>query len=189
MTAFGDQFQKRRAANARAIKQAFGVDVPAPTSEGGARYRTVRSGGKITIFTIGYEQRNGEELISLLRDAGVEVLADIREKAFSRVADFRAGSLQQLCAEAGIVYEGWPELGSTEGQRERLKETGDFKRFESVFRSHVLQHAEDALERLAAIAKRKSVALLCYERLHEDCHRSVVADLLADRLKATVVAI
>jgi uncharacterized protein (DUF488 family) len=128
-------------------------------------------------------------LISLLRDAGVGVLADVREKPVSRVADFRAASLEHLCKEAGISYMGWPGLGSTEAQRDELKETGDFKKFESQFRAHMLKNAKDDLDKIAAVAKRRSVALLCYERLHEDCHRSVVADLMADRLKATVVAL
>jgi uncharacterized protein (DUF488 family) len=47
----------------------------------------------------------------------------------------------------------------------------------------------EELERLAGVAKSKSTALLCYERLHEDCHRSIVADMLADLLDAGIVAI
>ena len=44
--------------------------------------RTVREGNGGRIFTIGYERRDGNELVSLLRGAGVEMLADIREKPF-----------------------------------------------------------------------------------------------------------
>ncbi|NNM88825.1 MAG: DUF488 family protein, partial [Phycisphaerae bacterium] len=43
-------------------------------------------------------------------------------------------------------------------------------------------------EELAAEAKKKSTALLCYERLHEECHRGIVAELLADMLDAGIVA-
>ena len=127
--------------------------------------------------------------MSLLRDAGVDVLADIREKPMSRVADFRAAALRGFCEQAGIAYEGWPELGSTEEQRDKLKATGDFKSFERQFRAYIVKHGSDALDRLAEEAKLSSIALLCYERQHEECHRSVVADLLADRLNATVIAI
>jgi uncharacterized protein (DUF488 family) len=127
--------------------------------------------------------------MAILRKAGVEVLVDIREKPISRVADFRANSLSRICDDAKIDYEGWPELGSTEAQRDRLKETGDFGRFENDFRRHVRKCCEGVLDRLATKAKSKPVALLCYERSHEECHRSVVAELLADRIDATIVAL
>ena len=37
-----------------------------------------------TIFTIGYEQATQAAVVSALRDAGVEVLADIRHLPLSR---------------------------------------------------------------------------------------------------------
>jgi uncharacterized protein (DUF488 family) len=45
------------------------------------------------------------------------------------------------------------------------------------------------IARLAESSRRIATALLCYERLHEDCHRSVIADLIAEQLNATVIAI
>ena len=189
MQHFSDEFRKRREANVEAIQKAFGVAVADPTSNQSTRYRTIRTGSKVTIFTVGYEKRSGEELMSLLRDAGAEVLADVREKPMSRLPDFRAASLRQLCQEAGIEYEGWAQLGSTEDQRDHLKKTGDFALFASHFRRHVEKSRQDDLDKLTKKAQKKTVALLCYERDHEDCHRSIVADIVADRLKASIVAI
>jgi uncharacterized protein (DUF488 family) len=189
MERFGKEFARRRSVNGAAIERAFGVAVAASATTGqSTTYRTVRAGGRTTIFTIGYERRDGEELISLLRNAGVELLADIREKPFSRVPDFRAGALRGFCNNAGIEYRSWPELGSTGKLRENLKATGDFKRFESGFRSHLLMRGQQSLEELATEAKKKATVLLCYERRHEECHRSTVAELLADRLDAGIVA-
>lgn len=189
MQRFSDEFRKRRETNIEAIYKAHGMLVIDAVSHSSSRYRTIRNGGKITIFTVGYEKRDGEALMSLLRDAGIEVLADIREKPMSRLPDFRATSLRQLCMEAGIEYQGWAQLGSTEDQRERLKKTGDFSTFAKQFRKHVDKFCENEIDQLAKVARNKAVALLCYEREHEDCHRSIVADLLADRLDATIVAI
>ena len=189
MQRFGNEIAKRRSRNAAAIERAFGIAVAEPLApHRGGHYRTIREGGAVTIFTIGYEKRDGESLISLLKDAGIEMLADIREKPISRVPDFRAAALRGFCENAGIEYRSWPELGSTEKLRENLKATGDFKRFESGFRRHVQQHGKISLANLANEAKEKSTALLCYERLHEECHRSTVAELLADILDAGIVA-
>ena len=190
MEDFGKEFAKRRSANAATIGQAFGLSVAEPAATGRAsNYRTIRTGGPATIFTIGYEKRDGDGLISLLMDAGIELLADIREKPMSRLPDFRAAALRNLCANAGIEYRHWPELGSTEKLRNRLRETGDFKHFETGFRRLMAKHGQNALAELTAAAGQKSTALLCYERRHEECHRSTVAEMLADMLGAGIVAL
>jgi uncharacterized protein (DUF488 family) len=149
----------------------------------------VREGTKITIYTVGYERRDGEGLMSVLRDHGIKSLADVRERPMSRKPDFRAGSLRALCESAGIEYQPWPMLGSTVEQRDELQESGDFHEFEKQFRSYAVKSMKTDLERLAASVQRTPTTLLCYERLHEECHRSVIANLVAQKINATVVAI
>jgi uncharacterized protein (DUF488 family) len=98
-------------------------------------------------------------------------------------------ALRRFCESAGIQYQPWPTLGSTAAQRARLKQTGDFPSFAKQFRAHAAKTMKSDLDRLAKSSQRIPTALLCYERLHEDCHRSVIAELIAERLDATVVAI
>ena len=171
----------RTAERARALA-AFGL------AENG-RYRQIRDGTGGTIFTIGYERRDGEGLLSELTDAGVDVLLDVRDKPFSRRADFRRAALAETCSQAGVAYECCSDLGSTEHQRTRLRETGNLSEFRRRFRDHAARRRVEVLDELAGRIRGKSVALLCYERGHDDCHRSIVADLLADRTGAAVVAI
>lgn len=180
------QISSRRSANAKGLA-AFGVT--AALGKTSSLYRTIREGGPVTIFTVGYERRTGEDMIAALRDAGVEYLADIRDKPVSRKPDFRAAALQAFCEDARIEYGGWSKLGSTEHQRERLHETGDLARFHKAFRGHAIKELDADIERLARVAKRKIVALMCYERAHDECHRSVVADLVAEKLGAGITAI
>ena len=149
----------------------------------------IREGGKVTIYTIGYEKRTGKELMALLKKAGIEHLADIRKKPISRKADFRAKALQALCERAGIEYGPWPDLGATEEMRERLQTTGDLVRFHKDFRAYAKKSLKTPVKRLAEVAAEKVVALLCYERAHEECHRSTIADLVADELDGRIVAI
>jgi len=183
MTLFG-QMQARRSRNAEAFAR-LGVEV----GEGGTVFREVRSGSTGTIFTIGYERRSLEDLIAHLRDAGVTRLVDVRERPMSRKPDFRKNILAAACEQAGIAYESWPRLGSTAAQREKLKTTGDVSHFMSRFRDFARRGRRAELEALSHLAQREPIALLCYERAHDECHRAVVADLTAEQTDASIVAI
>ena len=186
MRSFGDETTARRATNAKALA-AFGVE--GSVGSAASEFRTVREGNGTKVFTIGYERRDGPDLVSRLVQAGVTNLVDVRERPMSRKADFRKSLLEERCRAAGVTYESWPELGSTNHQRRQLWETGNVGEFRRRYRDFARRYRADALDALARVAAMKTVALLCYERRHEQCHRGVVADLLADRIDATIVAI
>ncbi len=186
MSTYGQRMAARRARNARSLG-AFGV-----AEQRGAldpRSKLVRNGNGVTIFSIGYEGRTGEELLAQLVAANVNVLVDVRERPTSRKADFRRSMLDQTCRLAGVRYEAWADLGSTGHQREQLRRSRDMGEFRRRFRDLARRRRSQVLDSLARLARRETVALLCYERVHEECHRSVVADLVADRIGATVVAL
>jgi uncharacterized protein (DUF488 family) len=188
MPSFSEKYAERRARNAPALAA---LGMAARDTEGGRRFRTIKEGAGATIFTIGYERRDGEELVSALREAGVTTLIDVRDKPISRVSDFRENSLRARCGASKIHYESWRELGSTEEQRERLKNTGDFGRFSEEFRTHAKRRLKEPLKRLADRLRSPgaSIALLCYERCHDDCHRSLIANLVAEQVDISIVAI
>ena len=173
MTAFSTTFRERRARAAKLL-ESYAVKT---TENANGRYRVIHEGAAKTVYTIGYERREGEDLISDLRDAGVTILIDVRDRPFSRKPDFREKALRSLCEEAGIDYQSWRDLGSTEGQREKLKDTGDFAKFEKSFRAYATKELTEPIARLASLISktRSSVALMCYERCHGECHRSILA--------------
>jgi uncharacterized protein (DUF488 family) len=179
------EIEQRKAANAKKLA-AFGI---AAAVTNGGLVKVIRRGTAVTLYTVGYERRDPDDLISALRDQSVRAIADIRERPTSRKVEFRAPALRALCDDAGIEYQAWPMLGSTAEQREQLHASGNFENFADQFRRHALQTMTANLARLAESSRRIPTALLCYERLHEDCHRSVIAELVADQLNATVIAI
>lgn len=179
------EIEKRRVANG---KKLAGFGVSSLRSASGS-VKVIREGTSVTIFTVGYERRDGDGLMSVLRDQGVKTVADVRERPVSRSPDFRAAALRELCEAAGIEYQPWATLGSTVEQRDELQASGDFLSFANRFRQHATRTMTQDLARLAESVKHTPTALLCYERLHEDCHRSVIAELVAAELDATIVAI
>lgn len=149
----------------------------------------IRPGGPPTIFTIGYQGRDGDEIVELLLEAGIEHLADIRAKPLSRNPDFRAGPLRRRCEAAGIEYGSWQSLGTPDPIRARVKATRDCATFHRDVRENAIESMGAALDEMAALARSKRVALLCLERAHDECHRADIAELVADRIGAGIVAI
>ena len=72
------------------------------------------------IFTIGYEGLDSEQLGGLLREAGVQVLADVRAVANSRKRGFSKGALGTSLREAGLGYAHLRSLGTPKSGRQEI---------------------------------------------------------------------
>lgn len=134
-----------------------------------------------TIFTIGYEQATQPAVVAALRDAGVEVLADIRYLPLSRRPGFSKNSLRAAVEEAGIGYRHFKHLG-TPAEGRAAARRGDHAELSRVYAGQLeLPEALAQMAELRALAEQRKVALLCYERNAAECHRALLYDaLLAD---------
>lgn len=130
------------------------------------------------IFTIGYEQATQAAVIDALRDAGVEVLADIRYLPLSRRPGFSKSSLKAAAEEAGIAYRHFKQLGTPAEGREAARR-GDHAGLARVYAGQLeLPEAMAQMGELKALASERRVALLCYERDAAECHRALLYDAL-----------
>jgi len=134
-----------------------------------------------TIWTIGYEQATIDRVIAKLREAGTEVLADIRYLPLSRRPGFSKSALAAAAREAGIDYRHIKPLG-TPAEGRAAARRGDHAELERIYAGQLeLPEAMAAMAELRDLAGEKRVALLCYEREASECHRSLLIDaLLAD---------
>jgi uncharacterized protein (DUF488 family) len=131
-----------------------------------------------TLFTIGYEQATPAAVVATLRDAGVEVLADIRYLPLSRRPGFSKSSLRAAVEEAGIGYRHFKQLG-TPAEGRAAARRGDHAELARVYSGQLeLPEALAQMAELRALAEGKRVALLCYERSAADCHRSLLFEAL-----------
>jgi uncharacterized protein (DUF488 family) len=132
------------------------------------------------LTTVGYEGITAEELIALLRDAGVDVLADIRLNPQSRKRGLSRRGLAAALEDVGIRYVHLPALGNPKDNRDgfRRGEPAAWDRYRAQFET---PPADDALDELVELAREHRVALLCYEHDHATCHRSLVAAELVRR--------
>lgn len=139
---------------------------------------TWRGMTRAAIWTIGYEQVTQAAVIAALREAGVEVLADIRYLPLSRRPGFSKSSLKAAVEEAGIAYRHFKQLG-TPAEGRAAARRGDHPALERSYAGQLeLPEAMAQMAELRALAQGKRVALLCYERAAAGCHRSLLYDAL-----------
>ena len=136
--------------------------------------RPVRT--KAKLCSIGYEGRSLEGYLNALLKAGVSVLCDVRKNPLSRKYGFSKKTLSQVSAELGIRYEHLPQLGIESEERQELKVLADYQALFSKYEQTVLTYEPVAVAKIADWVKAgECVALTCYERLPEYCHRTRIA--------------
>jgi uncharacterized protein (DUF488 family) len=146
------------------------------------------------IATIGVYELDAPSFIEKLDSVGVTKLLDIRQRRGvrgSRYAWANAQRLQRLLAEAQIAYEHHPELApDTELRHLQYREDdrqGVGKRSrERLAPEYIRQYTAEILDLvpLDPVVRQLPVhgigALMCVEATARACHRSLVADRLAE---------
>ena len=148
-----------------------------------------------TIATIGVYEFDAAGFVGTLQGAEVTLLLDIRQRRGVRGPQYawaNSRRLQALVADAGIAYEHHIELAPTTELRHLQYREDDSQGVGKRNRmrlapEYVRAYTEEILDRvpLGPIVERfpgeGSAALMCVEAAARACHRSLVAQRLADR--------
>jgi uncharacterized protein (DUF488 family) len=126
-----------------------------------------------TAVSVGYERRKVSEIVSILRERGVSVLLDVRAVAFSHRPEYRKVALQRALAAAGIEYVHLAVAGNPYRDQK-----GDIERCLASYRKHLVRNPGIREAVADAIREAAAVGVLCYEREHDHCHRSVLLELI-----------
>jgi uncharacterized protein (DUF488 family) len=131
------------------------------------------------LCTIGYEGRTLENYLNRLLRDGVTLLCDVRRNPLSRKYGFSKGTLNKACEGVGICYEHLPELGIASEERRELHTQADYDALFAEYERKSLPHQGKALAKILSwVEDGQRVALTCFERLPEQCHRHCVAEAL-----------
>lgn len=134
------------------------------------------------LFTIGYEGKTQAEFLQELQAAGVELLIDVRAVAASRRPGFSKTALSNGLRECGIDYLHLRSLGTPADGRQAAR-AGRVAEMRAIYADQLdTPEAGLALEQALAEASARPSALLCYEREAPDCHRSMLAQRMVDRM-------
>jgi len=124
------------------------------------------------VISIGYEQRSISEFLDVLLEHKVEKLVDVRELPLSRKKGFSKASLSESLSSVGIQYRHVRAAGNP-----HRKQKSNIDQCLALY-SNYLKNNPHVLEVVAAELSKKPTAILCYERKHRNCHRSILLDSL-----------
>jgi uncharacterized protein (DUF488 family) len=133
------------------------------------------------VQTIGYEATTIGRVVQTLRDAGTELLIDVRAVASSRKPGFSKRQLAAALDEAGIAYVHLQGLGTPKPGRDAVR-AGHPERMIPIYNEHMRSdRAQAELAQARGLARERRACLLCYERDHTMCHRRLVAELMTQQ--------
>ncbi|MGE0062942.1 MAG: DUF488 family protein [Xanthobacteraceae bacterium] len=146
-----------------------------------------KRGGTPTLFTIGYELAKPAAIFKELKDAKVDILVDTRAVAASRRPGFSKTQLAAGLDDEGIAYVHLQKLG-TPAEGRHAARAGDIETLWKIYDKYVRKpEPQEALDELIALIKsKKRIALLCYCRDPNACHRSRIVALVKKRMTIKV---
>ena len=145
--------------------------------------------GRIELWTIGHSNHTFEHFLGLLRQYGIDMLADVRSQPYAKyAAHFSQAPLRQLLADKDLRYV---FLGRELGGRPPEPEMYDADGYVLYGDLAETQRFAQGLERLLEGAAKCRVAMMCSEENPTDCHRRLLITraLLQDDASTSVTHI
>ena len=132
------------------------------------------------LFTIGYEGKSVESFMNILIQKDVRLLCDVRKNPLSRKFGFSKSRLSSIADWVKVEYVHIPGLGIESEKRVFLRSKDDYRCLFDDYAKTLPSRKPFLDEVYALMRKNHRVALMCYEKEPEMCHRHVVRDYLVD---------
>lgn len=122
------------------------------------------------LFTIGHSTHDFSAFLQLLRKHGIEAVADVRSRPYSRLPWFSRPAMEPELKKEGIRYV---FLGTELGARRTERECyiGSRADYDLIAKTDAFRRG---LERLEKGVSKFRIALMCAEKDPLDCHRTVL---------------
>ena len=127
------------------------------------------------LFTIGYEGKSLEQFINEL------IQQDVRKNPLSRKFGFSKSKLEHIVEKVGIQYIGIPDLGIDSEKRASLESPEDYRILFISYRTTLPSKTQFLDQIYDLLISKMRVALMCYEKEPEMCHRSVIRNYIVEK--------
>ncbi len=131
-----------------------------------------------TLFTIGYEGVDIENWVKILKQHGITLVIDVREKPISRKKGFSKQTLNCILKDNGINYLHMGILGSPADIRNELHETSNYPLFFKKYLGYLYKQPGAINYIVQKANNQKCTCLMCFEKDPLKCHRSVITDFV-----------
>ncbi|HEX5511559.1 MAG TPA: DUF488 domain-containing protein [Actinomycetales bacterium] len=136
-----------------------------------------------TLLTVGHGTASADELATLLKGAGVDLLVDIRRFPGSRTHPMmRREEMERWLPESGVGYRWDVRLGGRrslpKGQDDDTDAWWQVKAFRAYAAYTRTPEFTAALADLLADARERRTVICCSESVWWRCHRRLIADVL-----------
>ena len=132
------------------------------------------------VYTIGYEGKSIDYFLNELLERGIKTLIDVRANPISRKYGFSKSRLRHLCGRLDVGYQHLPSLGISSQDRADLGSFNSYQRLLRQYEKSVLASRANEVAELGQIMSQTPSALMCVEEVVECCHRSRLAEAVAD---------
>lgn len=135
----------------------------------------------MTIYTIGFTQKSAKKFFELIKKNNIEILLDIRLNNKSQLAGFTKGDdLQYFLSEiCHCEYKHCLEYAPTKDILD------DYKKKQITWNEYVerynclMEKRANYLDFAKEFAQYSNICLLCSEPTPEQCHRRLIAEMIA----------
>jgi uncharacterized protein (DUF488 family) len=136
------------------------------------------------VYTIGYEGRSVDEFLLKMIDEKIQILADVRNNPWSMKYGYSKQNLEVFCDKLEIRYKNIPSLGIPSSLRKNLDDKETYEKLFTMYRTY-LEKKKGELQDLKRLSEKQRIALMCFERDPNYCHRGVLGKEL-EKLGAEV---
>jgi uncharacterized protein (DUF488 family) len=135
----------------------------------------------VKIYTIGYTQKPLRHAITLLRDAGVDVVIDVRLRNSNQLAGWaKRDDLEFILETFGIGYLHRTEVAPSAELLDAYRRDHDWARYAEGYNALITSRNVSAPFE-AILERYERPCLLCSEHKADRCHRRLLADRISRR--------
>lgn len=148
--------------------------------------KEIRPKAECAVYTAGYEGLQIDGFLNILLWAGIEQVIDVRFNPVARRYGFHKSTLSRLCGKLDIQYRHVPEVGISSESRANLRQQSDYKQLFENYKEGVLSAQQDVIKTIADSVAFKPSVLVCMEADPCLCHRSHLAEQIANHTKLAI---
>ncbi len=139
------------------------------------------------VYTAGYEGRSVDAFFNDIMKRGIDVVVDVRANPVSRKYGFSGLRLTEFCKKLGLDYRHVPSLGIPSSARAGLNGFASYQRLLNRYEQAMLPERLAEVKDVGRLMRRQPSVLVCVEKDVRCCHRSRLADAVAQATGLEVI--